>query len=236
MQFPFKEIKAIQYQDDFLRNIKSIRNQQNLYDDLSDEPEDWESANQVEIHSKPKQYLSDPIINRPFDEAKFWNAIVFPFAEKNWRASRYSQGNYGVWYGAVELDTTIYETVYHWKKFLEAAHFENHTKVIIGERRVYKVACDALLYDLSEKVKEQPLLIHPDDYSFTQQVGEYLQKQGHPGLVSSSARCQGKISAIFTEKVLSNPRDYCYLRYCFDPSTQITEIERNAGKVLYKII
>lgn len=235
MSFPFAEIKAIQYQDDFFRNIKSIKNHQNLYDDLSDDPIEWASANQIEINSKPKQYQAEPIINRPFDEANFLSAIAFPFSSNHWQTSRYSSGNYGVWYGAIEFDTTIYETVYHWKKFLQASNFQNHKEPIIGERRVFKVRCHALLYDFCDKINEAPLLIHSDNYSFTQQIGEYLQNQGHPGLISLSARCQGKIAAIFTPKVLSEPRDHCYLMYRFDPATQITKIERSEGNVICTI-
>jgi len=235
MSFPFEKMYAIKYQDDFFRNIKTIRNTQNLYDDLSDEPVDWESAHQLERNSKPKQYLSEPLINRPFEEANFFNAIAFPFSTENWRASRYSDGSYGVWYGAIEFDTTIFETVHHWKKFLAASNFDNHPLPIIGERRVFKVKCDALLYDFSDKIKEQPLLSHPNYYSLTQGIGEYLQNQGHPGLLSPSARCQGKIAAIFKAKVLSDPRDYCYLRYRFEPKSQITEIERSPGQVLFKV-
>lgn len=235
MSFPFEKINAIKYQDDFFRNIKTIQNTQNVYDDLSDKPADWEAANQLEMNSKPKQYISESLIHKPFDEAIFFNAIAFPFTTNNWRASRYSNGSYGVWYGAREFETTIFETVHHWKKFLAASNFDNHHLPILGERQVFKVKCDALLYDFSDKIKDEPLLIHPEDYSFTQKIGEYLQQQGHPGLISASARCQGQIAAIFTAKILSDPRVYCYLRYCFEPGSQLTEIEDRTGQVVLRL-
>lgn len=235
MQPFFTELVAIDFKNDLFRNIKTIRKAQDLFDDLSNEPEDWECAIKAEINSKPKEYLPEPIINRPFDEARFIHAIAFPFDSKNWAASRYSNGDYGVWYGAIEFITSIYETVYHWKRFIQAAQFEKVKTEIVGERRVFKVHCEALLFDLRKKKDHFPALLDKNDYTFTQEVGKYIQQQGHPGLVSQSARCEGSLSAIFTERVLSHPRDYCYLNYYFDQTKQIIRIERDIGQVLLQI-
>ena len=45
---------------------------------------------------KPPPYRSrTPIIDRPFEDAEWFNAITWPF--ENWRASRFSDGSFGVW-------------------------------------------------------------------------------------------------------------------------------------------
>jgi len=43
---------------DVAHNIKSIRVSQNLFDDLSDDPADWEIAQQHELATKPHTYGS----------------------------------------------------------------------------------------------------------------------------------------------------------------------------------
>ncbi len=227
----FDKLETIHFKDDLFRNIKSIRKSQDLYDDLSDDPIEWQYAIKNAEDSKPRSYLPEPIINRPFDEAYF-QAIMFIFQMPNWKASRFSAGNYGVWYGALDLITTIHETVYHWRNFLKAADLEKYDSFIIGERRVFQVKCEALLLDFRNKINDFPQLIDAENYQFTQNIGEYIQGQGHPGLFSCSARCEGTISVIFTPKVLKNPRDYCYLTYTLDTQTQKVIVERKPKETL----
>ena len=94
---------------DVLRNIVSVRVSQDLFDDLSENPDDWVRAQQVEDEVKPPPYQSrTPIIHRPFEDAKWFNAIAWPF--KHWQASRFSDGSFGVWYGCDSVTTSVYET------------------------------------------------------------------------------------------------------------------------------
>ena len=59
-----------------------------------------------------------------------------------------------------------------------------------------------------------PALLHQTDYGFTQQVGARLQREGHPGLVTPSARyVEGLVYAVFNPATLSSPRVNCMLTY-----------------------
>ncbi len=218
---------------DLLRNIKSIRQTQELFDDLSTEPADWEAAKQAELAAKPLAYTDQPILRRPFERARYFNAIRFPF--ENWARSRYSDGNWGVWYGADDLSVTIYETVYHWLRLLRAAGLAEHERDITGERRVYKVRCEAALLDLRPRVRGFPALVDGEDYSFTQDVGRRIHREGHPGLVSASARTKGDVHAVFREQVLSNPRNHCDLTYLLRPGADRVRVERQRGRKLMSV-
>jgi hypothetical protein len=78
------------------RNIVSLRESRNLFDDLSGDPAEQALAQQVEIAVKPLHYHSPtPVIHRPFEEAEWFNAIGWPF--QHWQSSRYSDGSFGVW-------------------------------------------------------------------------------------------------------------------------------------------
>lgn len=224
----FKGLRLHEVHGDLLRNIKSIRRSQELFDDLSDDPVDWEVAKAAEAAVKPRWYGDQPVIHRPFQQARYFNAIRFPF--ERWAETRYSDGRFGVWYAADQLATTVYETVYHWLRFLDAAGIGNHERDIVGERRVYRVRCDAALLDLRPEVERFPALIDPRDYSFTQSVGRRIHREGHPGLVTRSARCEGEVYAVFRERVLSQPRNHCELTYLIKPNTNAVRVERQRAR------
>ena len=211
---PMGDMEGLQLCDvnnDLYRNIVSLRSEQNLYDDLSEDPADWAVAQQVEIVFKPSAYRShQPIIDRPFEDAELMAAVVFPF--NHFSYSRFSRGLFGVWYGSEELNTTIYETVYHWRnKLLADAGFDKIEGVQI-ERRVHFVHCKGGLLNLLPKINDWPEL-RADDYSQCQEFGERIYREGHPGLLTPSARCDGINAAVFNRNILSNPRTCCYLTY-----------------------
>lgn len=226
------DAKLVKIDKDVYRNIVSLRQSEDLFDDLSDNPDDWALAQTLEANAKPPNYRSEQIIiNRPFDEAEYFGAIGYPFSETNWQQSRFSTGNqYGVWYGAESLDTTIYETVHHWRNSLLAdAGWEKRDDISI-HRKIYTVCCQALLIDLSNHHKDFPFLIS-DDYEECQQLGRLLHQQGHPGIFTRSARCKksGNNVVVFNEKVLSEPKNHCNLTYRLN-GNQVT-IERTVGDV-----
>lgn len=208
----FAQTALVDLQGDLYRNIVSLRISQDLYDDLSDDPREWELAQQVEHAVRPPLYRSHtPIIDRPFEDAAWFTAIGWPFT--HWQVSRFSDGTFGVWYGAKSIETTVYESAYHWYRgLLSDAGFE-HEEVTV-ERRVYRVACQAALVDLRPAIASHPELIHKTDYTFTHTVGARLHREGHPGLITQSVRHPSGVTvAVFNRVVLSDPRHDCYLTY-----------------------
>jgi hypothetical protein len=208
----FPHLTLADVHQDIIRNIISIRSSQNLFDDLTDDPAEWALAQAVEDAVKPPPYQSrTPVIHRPFEDAIWFNAIGWPF--KRWQASRFSDGSFGIWYGSATAETTVYETTHHWVNgFLADAGFERER--VTAERKLFKVACDTALLDFRPLVDEFPKLIHKTDDRDTQQIGARLNREGHPGLVTASARqAGGENYAILNPAVLSNPRSLCELTY-----------------------
>lgn len=195
---------------DVYRNVVSLRVSQDLFDDLSDEPEEQLLALHHEMSGKPPLFTSaTPVIDRPFEEAEWNHAIGYPF--DHWSASRFSDGRFGVWYGADSIATTVFETVYHWRRFLEDAAFQR--RGIRQDRRVYEVRCQAALLDLRTALEHYPALCDPLSYHFCQDLGKRIHKEGHPGLLNKSARCEGDCYVILKAGILSNPRALCHLTY-----------------------
>jgi hypothetical protein len=231
----FSDARLLDVHGDVLRNIVSIRSSQDLFDDLSDSPDAWALAQQVEDEVKPPPYQSKtPVIHRPFEDATWYSAIGWPF--KHWQASRFSDGTFGVWYGAESVETTVYETVYHWfHGFLRDAGFEAMGGVaVIGERKVYDVRCDAALLDVRAAAKKHVELMHTSDYSAAQALGGRLHREGHPGLVIASVRRSGGFNyAVLNPDVLSNPRHHCQLTYRLEAGT--VRVEKQVGRTWLKI-
>ena len=215
-----------------IRNIVSIATSQDLFDDLTSSPAEWALAQQVEDEVKPPPYQSrTPVIHRPFEDARWFNAIGWPF--KHWQASRFSDGSFGVWYGCDSAETSVYETAYHWlRHFLTDAGFDKEP--VIGERKLYEVACDAALVNLRPLTNQYVGLMHKTDYSTTQSVGARLHREGHPGLLTASARhAPGQNYVVFNPGVLSNPRPHCQLTYRLDGAHIV--VEKQPGVVWMNI-
>lgn len=217
------------YHDDLVRNIQTIRVSQDLFDDLGDE-----NAQKVAIAAEAQSRVPSeaPLITRPFD---YGTVITYPFAEFNGHATRFSDGlAYGVWHGSLDLETTVYETVYHRHRFLMDS-FPSVDREIRGERRVFQVRCDAILLDLRGKEAGEPRLVDRTRYAFTQPLGAYLQAQGTNGLLVRSARCTGVNAAIFRPEALSRVRDLCHLTYRMNPKEDLAIVERTPGETWLEI-
>jgi hypothetical protein len=222
----FSKVSLTDVHRDVLRNIVSIRASQDLFDDLSENPDDWVRAQRIEAEVKPPPYQSrTPIIHRPFEDGKWFNAIAWPF--KHWQASRFSDGSFGVWYGCDLVATSVYETAYHWfSGLLGDAGFD--TERVIAERKLYSVACDAALLDLRPLIAKYGALIQKTDYSYSKSVGARLHREGHPGLITASVRhASGHNYAVLNPDVLSNPRDHCQLTYRLEGGRIV--VEKQAG-------
>jgi hypothetical protein len=218
------------YRDDLIRNIKSIRVSQDLYDDLVETPEEARVA--IAVEGRLRVPSTQPAITRPFDHG---TVISYSFESSHWQESRFSDGrHYGVWYGATDIRTTVYETVFHWHQFLMDS-FPDVDAEVIGERRLFSVCCDALLVDLRDRIKQAPQLGSRTSYAFTQELGRYLVERQQNGLLCRAARCDGTHAAVFDATRLSNVRDKVYLTYRYSPSTQRVRVERTPGRTWISI-
>ncbi|MPZ43329.1 MAG: RES domain-containing protein [Betaproteobacteria bacterium] len=216
---------AVDFHADLVRNIKGIRVSQNLFDDLSDSTEDQAVAMAAELASRVPS--DAPLLTRPFD---YGAAAAYPFVSFNAHSTRFSDGlDYGVWYGSLELETTVHETVHHWREFL-AASFATEDREIVSERRVLQARCDAILIDLRSKDRREKRLVDRHDYRFTHALGRYLKQQNQNGLMVRSARCEGVNAALFNPRVLSRARDLCFLTYRTNPSRDVVRVERTPGR------
>ena len=216
---------VVDFHDDLVRNVKGFGPPQSPFDDLSASAEDQAVAIAAESHGQVPSPA--PLVTRPFD---YGTVVTYPFVPQNWHATRFSDGlAYGVWYGSLDLKTTVYETVHHWHRFVTDS-YPDLDRDIVGERRAFRVRCDAILIDLRGKERRERRLVDRNDYGFTQQLGRYLRDQRQSGLLAVSARWAGRNAAVFRPEALSDVRDLCALRYIMNPARDTVRVERVKGR------
>lgn len=220
----------VDFDRDVFRNIATIRESQELLDDLSPDPRQRAYGEAVVQQRQEELEFRFPVISRPFEYG-----IALSDGLLGRPVTRLSDGSrFGVWYGSFEPETTVHETVYHWGKRLQAMRMTFEQEVV-AERRVFQVRLAGLLVDLSAKHNDFPGLIDPDSYSFTHRVGNYLHDQAQNGLLVKAARCEGTNAAAFIQRVLSNPRHHCYLTYRWKPGSRRVSVERTPGRAWMQI-
>lgn len=149
--------------------------------------------------------------------------IMAAFTHMNPEGSRFSDGTYGVFYAANDLETAIAETIYHRERFMRATQ---QARMEL-DMRVYLTDLDGELHDLRDEKTTQPLVYHTDNYSGGQHLARMLRKQGSSGIVYDSVRREdGECVAVFRPRLLSNGRQERHLCYVWDGSRIATVYEK----------
>lgn len=119
------------------------------------------------------------------------------------RASRFSDGEVGVYYCAASPETAIAETVYHRERFLRQGGFEP----IDLEMREYIAPLQAHLHDLRGLQSRWPAVYDPDDYTAAQALGDRLRAESSWGVVYNSVRDRagGDCAGVFRPPALVGP-------------------------------
>lgn len=119
--------------------------------------------------------------------------IMAAFTHINPDGSRFSNGDYGVYYAADSLSTAIAETIYHKERFL------SYTKEPAQELDMRSLLADfsAHLLDLTPLDKHLDSVYSPTDYRTGQSLGARLKEQQKDGIVYHSIRGSGINFALF---------------------------------------
>ncbi|MCE5256796.1 MAG: RES family NAD+ phosphorylase [Spirochaetaceae bacterium] len=216
---------AVDFNESVFRNIATVVPSEDLLDDLSDDPgaRAYGEALVTRQRQGYDQYAS--VIGRPFT----YGVSMAPDTVCSGMKGRFSDGTrFGVWYGSLAIITTVYETIFHWTRFLTDVGMEAES--VITERRVFKVHASGILVDLRGKEKKFPDLVS-DRYDFTHRLGDYLHRAGQRGLLVQSARDAGGTNiAAFTPDILSDPRHQLYVSYMLENGAVRLSLDTYRGK------
>lgn len=143
-------------------------------------------------------------------------------------SSRFTTGNYGVYYAASNSATAIAETTYHRALFLSATN-EPDTSIHMRE-----YVGDILLPMLDITHQNYIELHNPDDYSLSQSFGLKQRLNGHAGILYSSVRKEGGFCvAVFKACALSPVIQSAHYEYMYSASQrairhvlEVSEVKR----------
>lgn len=139
--------------------------------------------------------------------------VMAPFTHFYPGGSRFTDGTFGAFYAARDLDTAIDETVYHRERFLAATSEEP----IEVEMRVLRVRLKEDLHDIRGLRASYPELYHPDDYSDSQRLGRAVRDAGGGGIIYESVRRPGgEAAAVFRPRAILRCQQAQHLAYVWD--------------------
>jgi hypothetical protein len=125
--------------------------------------------------------------------------------------SRFTDGSYGIYYAALDLDTAITETAFHRERFLK------YTNEMPGEitMRVYAGKILKPLYDLRSHRYDTCYDKH--DYRPSQEVGQTFKTMNAWGMIYHSVRhTEGQCIALLRPPATSIPSQTKHLKYCWN--------------------
>ena len=187
-----------------------------LFERVTD-PDDLEAVFELEGLTNPRlrDEAGDVALVPPEDRISGpgTTVIMAAFTHLNPNGSRFSDGTYGVFCGANDLDTAVAETRHHREQFMSAT-VQARMEL---DMRVYLVDLDGKLHDLRGQKDARPLVYHNDNYAAGQHLARTLREAGSNGIAYDSIRLRGgECVAVFRPPLLSNARQERHLCYVWN--------------------
>ena len=190
-----------------------------LFEDIAD-PADWDAILSAEAKTNPRVAESVgmldlvPLERRVSGEGASWAMAPFVHASPD-RPSRFSDGNFGVYYAGDRIEVALFETIYHHAQFMaatdEPAGWTSDFRELVG-------SLDAELHDVMD-TSVYAAIYHPEDYAASQVLAIDLRSQNSNGLVYQSVRYpEGTAVALFWPDVAGIPRQGQQFSYHWDGS------------------
>jgi hypothetical protein len=198
----------------------------NLFERVTD-PADLETV--LEIESMTNDRLRDEVgaLNLVPPEDRIsgpgTSPIMAAFTHLPPYGSRFTDGNFGVFYAGRTLDTAIAETKHHREAFLRAT---SEPRIEL-DMRVYAIDLDTMLHDIRGMKDTMAEVYDPSSYAASQALAIEIRTSGSSGLAYDSVHNpDGECGAIFKPRVLSNCRQERHLTYVWDGSSISTVYEK----------
>jgi RES domain-containing protein len=199
------------------RIIRSLYPPIDLFEDIAD-PGDWELIASAEAKTNPRvrdqigQIVLVPPKRRVSGPGASWVMAPFTHVSRE-RPTRFSAGDFGVYYCGRTFEVALRETVHHFERAMRATR---EPKVIADYRElVGRVQVHA--HDLRGDAAFAACL-DPNDYGASQALGRRLRDaQESEGIVYPSVRApKGDALAVFWPDRVSLPTQRRHLAYRWD--------------------
>jgi hypothetical protein len=204
---------------------------ENLFDRVADAA-DFEALYALESMSNERVRDEIGEIERVPAEQRLFGPgsgpIMAAFTHVNTEGSRFSAGEWGVFYAAKERDTAVAETRFHHARFLAATK----QGPLHLPMRLLSVAIDARLHDLRPAGAVPAAVFDSSDYGAARALGARLRAAGSQGVVYPSVRArspvQGQCVGLFTPRGASRCVHAAVLLYAWDGARFTDVYEKTA--------
>jgi RES domain-containing protein len=186
-----------------------------LFERLTPDVRVWEALIALEQLTNPRvrDEVGEIALIAPEDRVSGPGAsfVMASFTLVNPKGSRFSDGAYGVYYAAGELETAIAETIFHFERFARDSADPpraEEMRVLVGS-----------IGDVFEDVAALPArvrskILDPDSYDASQSYGRERRDAGANGVVYPSVRRPGGAClGAFKPTAVGLPRQERHLQY-----------------------
>lgn len=186
-----------------------------LFERLTPDPAVWEALIALEQLTNPRvrdetgAIALVPAADRVSGPGASY--VMASFTHLNPKGSRFSDGSFGVYYAASELETALAETVFHFEAFardsLDPPRMED-MRVLVG-------TATADFEDVAALPEPERLsILDPLSYAASQAYARRLREKGAEGVVYPSVRRDGGACiGAFRPRAVGIPRQERHLKY-----------------------
>ncbi len=209
------------------RLIPSKYPPKSLFDDVANH-EEFEILFAIQELTNPRIRNEVGNLNRvPAEERPYGirgcNYALGPFVHLNPAGSRFSNGDFGVYYAAEDVQTAIAETRHHQ---------QNYFSGIVGLKfdrlsmRCLKTQFTASLRDIRGDAFKENECYNKDNYSVSQQLGAALKVNNESGIAYTSVRVAVKTCyALFSPNVIKDIIQTTHYEYIWDGEKIVVALE-----------
>jgi len=200
------------------RLIPSKYPPKSLFDDVADHDQ-FEVLFAIQELTNPRIRNELGNLNRvPAQERPYGirgcNYALGPFVHLNPDGSRFSKGDFGIYYAAEDVQTAIAETRYHQQYYFSSVVGLKFDRLSM---RCLKTQFSANLRDIRDDSLKQSDWYSKDNYSAAQQLGENVKANNDAGIAYWSVRIDNKICyALFSPSVIKDVIQTTHYEYIWD--------------------
>ncbi len=199
------------------RNVATIKDSQDLFDDLTGNP----------THIPLLQKWADGTsgINHDVDAKERPFQYSLPeFKPEQWYRGRFGDGElYGVWYGALEKETSIEEALFWQYRNFYKPMLQIVATFTVDRRMLEASVSSKRAMDLRELKASYSDLQHDTDYKFCHELGAHAIASSIDLYLTPSARkAGGTCVPIFNSKAITSTKTLYYLHFKFTDKGRVT--------------
>jgi RES domain-containing protein len=186
-----------------------------LFERLTPDPAVWDALLALEQLTNPRMRdeIGEIALVPPGERVSGPGAsyVMASFTHLNRRGSRFSDGTFGVYYAAAELETAIAETVHHFGAFAR----DSGDPIRMEDVRVLVGTVAGDFEDVAALAEpRRTRVLDPDDYAASQAFARALRDDGAAGVVYPSVRrAGGTCVGAFRPRAVGIPRPERHLKY-----------------------